>query len=66
MNEVLKLLGLIDDVPIEVVRPVVALVGGIVNVVRAGSDAQKRFEALAKTAEQLKAELDDAKFGRVG
>lgn len=59
--EVLDLLGV--DIPPAIVRPVVALLGGIIGVVLAGDDSAKRFEALARTAEKLKAELDAAKFG---
>lgn len=53
----------LDDVPAEIVRPIVTLIGGIVRLARAGDDAGKRQAALMRTAEDLKRELDRQKFG---
>ena len=59
----MSLLGLLSDIPAEVVRPVAVLIGGIIRVVRAGDDPRAREDALMRTAEDLKAELDNQKFG---
>lgn len=57
------ILGILSDIPAEVVRPVAALVGGIIRVVRAGDDPRARQDALMRTQEDLKAELDNQRFG---
>lgn len=59
----MSVVDLLSDVPLEVVRPVAVLIHGIIRVVRAGEDRAARETALMQTAEDLKRQLDDVKFG---
>lgn len=59
----MSLLGLLEDIPPAIARPVLALVAGIVRLALAGDDPKKREDALMKTAEDLKREADRTKFG---
>ncbi len=50
-------------IPSAVIRPVLALVGVIVDLVKAGDDPKAREEALMRAAETMKAELDHQRWG---
>jgi hypothetical protein len=56
-------MSLLEDIPAEAVSPVLALIGAIVRIIQAGGDDKRREEALMQAAEDMKAELDKAKFG---
>lgn len=56
-------MSLLEDIPAEAVSPVLALIAAIVRVIQAGGDDARREEALMQAAEDMKAELDKAKFG---
>ena len=53
----------LEGIPVEAVAPVLTLVNAIARIVAAGSDAEARENAIMKAAEDLKAEIDRAKFG---
>lgn len=53
----------LGTIPAAVVRPVLALIGVIVDLVKSGDDPRAREAALLRAAEAIKAERDRERFG---